>query len=73
MCEVIRMRFELSSLEHQRYTEFQTKHKDCAIPSVEKLDSVQLIVIPTGIGNLVTCECIECGEKEDITDFEELF
>ena len=73
MCEVRIVRFELSRLEQQRYTEFQAKHKDCAIPSVEKLDSVQLIVIPTGIGNLVTCQCIECGVKEEITDFEELF
>ena len=70
---MIRMRFELSLLEHQRYADFKTKHMHCAIPSVEKLDSVQFIVIATGIGNLVTCECIECGEKEDITDFEELF
>ena len=70
---MIRMRFELSILEHQRYTEFQTKHIRCAVPSVEKLDSVQFIVIATGIGNLVTCQCIECGEREEITDFEELF
>ena len=70
---MIRMRFELSLLEHQRYAEFKNKHMHCAIPSVEKLDSVQFIVIATGIGNLVTCQCIECGEKEDITDFEELF
>ncbi len=70
---MIRMGFELSPLEHQRYADFQAKHKNCAIPSVEKLDSVQLIIVPTWIGNLVTCECIECGEKEDITDFEELF
>lgn len=67
------MRFELSPLEQQRYAEFQTKHKDCAIPTVEKLDSVRLIVTPTGIGNLVVCECYGCGAKEDITDFEELF
>lgn len=70
---MIKMRFELSLLEHERYVEFKNKHMHCAIPSVEKLDSVQLILVPTGIGNLVTCECIECGEKEDITDFEELF
>ena len=69
----MKMRFELSLLEHQRYADFKTEHLHCAIPSVEKLDSVQFIVIATGIGNLVTCECIECGEKEDITDFEELF
>ena len=70
---MIRMRFEISKVEYERYAEFKNKHMLCAIPSVEKLDSVQFIVIPTGIGNLVTCQCMECGEKEDITDFEELF
>ena len=67
------MTFELSNLEHQRYVEFQAKHKKCAVPTVEKVDSVRLIVTPTGIGNLVLCECEGCGVKEDITDFEELF
>ena len=67
------MTFELSNLEHQRYKTFQKSHKKCAVPTVEKLDSVRLIVTPTGIGNLVTCECDGCGEKEDITDFDELF
>ena len=67
------MTFELSNLEHQRYKTFQNAHKKCAVPTVEKVDSVILIVTPTGIGNLVTCECEGCGMKEDITDFNELF
>ena len=29
--------------------------------TVEKLDSTVLIVIPTGIWNLVSCKCRECG------------
>ena len=67
------MTFELSEFEHQRYKTFQNAHKKCAVPTVEKLDSVRLIVTPTGICNLVTCECEGCGVKEDVTDFEELF
>ena len=67
------MTFELSNLEHQRYKTFQNAHKKCAIPTVEKLDSVRLIVTPTGIGNLVYCRCTKCGEQEEITDINELF
>ena len=67
------MTFELSNLEHQRYKTFQNAHKKCAVPTVEKLDSVRLIVTPTGVGNLVLCECYGCGVREDITDFCELF
>ena len=65
--------FELSLLEEKRYKDFAEKHFKCAKPSCEKLDSVSLVVIPTGLGNLVSCRCTECGEQEEITDINELF
>jgi hypothetical protein len=66
------MTFNLSNLEQQRYSNFTRSHIKCWNGTVEKLDSTVLIVIPTGIGNLVSCRCSECVVEEDITDFEEI-
>ena len=33
---------------------------------------IRLNLISTGIGNLVSCKCRECGLEEDIMDFEEI-
>ena len=67
------MTFDLNLLEEQRYDDFAKKHSNCVKPSCEKLDSVSLVVIPTGLGNLVSCRCTKCGEQEEITDINELF
>ena len=67
------MTFELSELEQQRYTNFSQRHRKCWKSTVEKLDSTQLLIAPTGIGNIVVCVCESCGGQEDITDSEELF
>lgn len=56
-------RYGLTDNEQVAIDEFRERHKS------EKGFKYSVHIIPTGIGNKIEIKCLNCGKKEDITDY----
>lgn len=66
----------LNDKEEKRYKKFCEKHKICRINAGKDTVSgfpvghTELIITPTGIGDVIEVRCPICGKKKNITDYD---
>lgn len=58
-----KVKFVLSEMETERYHKFSQEHRKCNA-------LMEICIIPTGIGNIVSVKCKACGKIKDITDID---
>ena len=61
--------FGVNAVENQRMAKFcEEHHKHAHAGSAGEY--VRVFFTPTGLGNIVSIQCLTCGEVEDVTDYE---
>lgn len=64
----------LNDKEEKRYKKFCEKHKICRINAGKDtfsgfpVGNSEIIITPTGIGNVIEVRCPICGKRKNITD-----
>lgn len=67
------IKFRLNEKEEEAFQKFHKKHKKCREKAIGNFGqplpgTYSFIFTPTGIGDIVECQCNICKEKKDITD-----
>lgn len=62
--------FKLNEKENELAEKFMQEHRHSEVNKGAIGGHIHFIFTPTGIGDACTIECIICGAKENITDYD---